>query len=301
MTAYEIHQILAPTDLSESNVPALRYAALFSDRLHAKLTVMYTDPVVYPIDFVGAAEPMFLASTPEHEGDLLEQLAKHVAPILADRPRDLHVTVGQPVPAVLHAAVEKHADLIVMGTHARHGWRRAILGSVSEGVVHGSSVPVLTVSARDHANGGAAVTKIVCPVNRTEVARQALRVAGSLALAFHAELHVIHVVEPDASDESALGEQQVREWLDADTSEHVGFSFVVVRGGPAERVLDTTDELRADLLVVGAQHRAFRDSTVVGVTTERLMRFAPSPVLMVPRPVAHSNQDEPARNEPMFV
>lgn len=298
MSAYEIHHILAPTDLSESNVPALRYAALFSDRLHAKLTVMYTDPVVYPMDFVGAAEPLFMSSTPEHEGDLLDELARHVAPILADRPRDLHVTVGQPVPAVLHAAGEKHADLIVMGTHARHGWRRAILGSVSEGVVHGSRVPVLTVSARDHTNDGAAVTKILCPVNRTDVAREALRVAASLARGFHAELHVIHVVEPGASEESALDEKEVRGWLDAETAD---FAFMAVRGGPAERVLDATDELRTDLLVVGAQHRVFRDSTVVGVTTERLMRFAPSPVLMVPRPVALSKTEEPARSEPMFV
>jgi len=42
-----ISSILAPTDLSESSIPALRYARLFADRFSAKLTVMYTDPIVY--------------------------------------------------------------------------------------------------------------------------------------------------------------------------------------------------------------------------------------------------------------
>jgi nucleotide-binding universal stress UspA family protein len=59
-----------------------------------------------------------------------------------------------------------------------------------------------------------------------------------------------------------------------------------VRGGPAERVLDCADDVGADLLVVGAQHKLFRDATVVGTTTERLMRFASCPVLVVPRPAA---------------
>ena len=54
-------------------------------------------------------------------------------------------------------------------------------------------------------------------------------------------------------------------------------------GHAADQVLQIADEISADLLVIGAQHRIFRDSTVIGATTQRLVRFARIPVLTVPR------------------
>lgn len=46
------------------------------------------------------------------------------------------------------SAREFGADLIVMGTHGRHGWRRIALGSVAERLVRLVSCPVLLVPAR---------------------------------------------------------------------------------------------------------------------------------------------------------
>lgn len=292
MQAYKVRHVLAPTDLSDSNLPALRLAAHFVDRLDAKLTVMYTDPVVYPIDFVGAAEPMFIASSHGHQVELDEALATHAAPALGDRPRDLFVTVGQPAPAILAAADEKGVDLIVMGTHARHGWRRAILGSVSQGVVHGSRVPVLTVAARE-IQPQPSITRILCPVNRSEVAAEALRVAGSLAAAFGAELHLLQVIEPGTTEATA-DHASLQSWADAIIEGSVSFHSLVVRGGSAERVLDTAEAMDADLLVIGAQHKVFRDATVVGATTDRLVRFASCPVLIVPRAVGATHEESGA-------
>lgn len=40
-------------------------------------------------------------------------------------------------------------DLVVMGTHAREGVTRRLLGSVTERVVRGSPVPVVTLTATD--------------------------------------------------------------------------------------------------------------------------------------------------------
>ena len=61
------------------------------------------------------------------------------------------------------------------------------------------------------------------------------------------------------------------------------FHELTMRGGAAERVLDCVDDLGADLLVIGAQHKFFRETTVIGTTTERLVRFAQCPVLTVVR------------------
>ena len=45
--------------------------------------------------------------------------------------------------AVLEDALHWHADLIVLGTHGRHGLAHLVLGSVAEGVVQAARVPVL--------------------------------------------------------------------------------------------------------------------------------------------------------------
>jgi nucleotide-binding universal stress UspA family protein len=55
------------------------------------------------------------------------------------------VVIGAPVDEINRAIDRERADLIVMGTHGRTGFRHLIAGSVAERVVRSSKVPVLTV------------------------------------------------------------------------------------------------------------------------------------------------------------
>ena len=293
MKPFAIHNILAPTDLSDSSLPALRFARLFADRFAAKLTVMYTDPIVYPVEITGPAEGLYFSTTPEHQARLRREVEHQADAVLQKYPYEVDVTIGQPVPSILEAAKERYADLIIMGTHLRHGWRRAILGSVSEGVLHGSDCPVLTVATRDGYTGAMpyAITNVMCPVNFTDVARASLHVAARIAETFGAHLTVIHVIEGDTPANPQKDEERMRAWIAPELQSVVSYRELVVRGGPAERVLDCADDLGADFLVVGAQHKLFRDATVVGTTTERLIRFAPCPVLVVPRQAVRHETD----------
>jgi nucleotide-binding universal stress UspA family protein len=52
---------------------------------------------------------------------------------------------GASAQAVLDEARRSRADLIVMGTHGRSGFKHLILGSVAEKVIREAPVPVLTV------------------------------------------------------------------------------------------------------------------------------------------------------------
>jgi nucleotide-binding universal stress UspA family protein len=292
MKPFVLTSILAPTDLSDSSIPALRQARLFADRFAAKLTIMYSDPIVYPIDATPAAMVAF-DSSPQQLAALRAEVDAHAAPVMAGRPYDVLATVGQPIPAILSTARERHAELIVMGTHLRHGWRRALLGSVSDGVIHGSDMPVLTVAAPDRPTAQAPrVTHILCPVNFTSVARQSVHVAGRIAEAFGARLTIVHVLETDDVTGSIADETRVRRWVSPVLRERTAFRELVLRGGPAERVLDCADDVGVDLIVVGAQHKLVRDATVIGATTERMIRFASCPVLVVPRPVSHDHADK---------
>jgi len=246
--------IIAATDLSESSVAAMRYARMLAERFRARLTIIYSDPI------------------DEHQQKLRDEVETHVAPVLAGLPYDIEVTTGPPADMIVRTQRAKNEDLIVMGTHGHRGWRRAVLGSVAENVLHTAHCPVLTVSRHSGlpVQGPVAIARILCPTNFSEVAHESLTIANELADAFGAQLEVVHVVEGDAPP----------------PPENANYRQIVLRGGAAERILDYAEDMGADLLVIGAQRQMFRDATVIGTTTERLVRFASCPVLAVTRQAA---------------
>lgn len=289
MRDFGIKRILIPTDLSESGLIALRYARLFAEHFSAGLTMIYAEPIFS----VGSGViPMYVASTPEHLAAIERQMRAYAKESLAGLTYEATAVGGDPVPSIVVEAAERDVDLIVMATHGLRGWRRAVLGSVTEGVLRHGTCPVLSISRpQDGAALPAAVTRIVCPVNFTDVAREALDYAAHLARSFECELHVVHVVEESGATRAEVTEEDVRAWIDPSIQEPCTVRQLVLRGGPAERVLDCAEDVRADLLVVGALHKRFRDITTIGTTSERLVRFARMPVLTVP----HSTATEAAR------
>ncbi|MBS0352136.1 MAG: universal stress protein [Proteobacteria bacterium] len=58
------------------------------------------------------------------------------------------VKIGPTSQTIIEAALEKHADLIIIGSHGRHGVR-LILGSTANGVLHAASCDVLAVRLKD--------------------------------------------------------------------------------------------------------------------------------------------------------
>lgn len=53
--------------------------------------------------------------------------------------------VGKPVKEIIKTAERWGADLIVTGTHRTTGWKRLILGSISEDIIRHSKIPVMVV------------------------------------------------------------------------------------------------------------------------------------------------------------
>ncbi|HEU4887259.1 MAG TPA: universal stress protein [Thermoanaerobaculia bacterium] len=294
MSPFAIRHILAPTDLSDSSIPALEYARLFADRFSAALTVMYSEPIFYPLE-VMPPEGLFVPARPEEEARLRAEVLRHAGPVMTDRLYEIALSIGQPIPAIIDAARKRHADLIVIGTHLRRGWRRALLGSVSDGVLHASPCPVLTVASREHplgVTGRPGISRILCPVNFTDAGRDGLQFAAHVAETFGAELVAVHVIEPEDLTDAVMTEEALRQWIAPELQNLWSYRQLIARGGAAERVLDCADDVGADLVVAGAQHRLFRDTTVIGTTTERLIRFASCPVLIVPREASRRAAEE---------
>lgn len=61
-----------------------------------------------------------------------------------------HLRIGKAAPAILQAAVDIDADVIVVGTHHRKGLERLVLGSVAEQVMRESHCPVMVVTSKNY-------------------------------------------------------------------------------------------------------------------------------------------------------
>jgi nucleotide-binding universal stress UspA family protein len=59
------------------------------------------------------------------------------------------VTIGTPAKSIMELVVAQQASLIVMMSHGRGWFKRAIMGSVADEILRGSSVPVLIIRPKE--------------------------------------------------------------------------------------------------------------------------------------------------------
>jgi nucleotide-binding universal stress UspA family protein len=276
-------RVLVPTDLSDFAALALRYAALMRERAGSALTLLYADETYLPVDLLEAPLGYYLENAPQSREKLQTRFSEYAKAQIGGAFETM-VVQDSPARAILNAARSLRSDLIILGTHGRRGVRRAILGSVTENVLHEADTPVLTVTPSLMASKETAIKRILCPVNFTYVAREALLQACKFAQLFGAELAVMYVVEGLPGDRADQIESAFQQWVDPQVRDQCRFTRMFVRDGdPAERVLAAAFEQTSDLIVVGAQHKFFSDATVIGTTTQRITRFAHCPVLTVVR------------------
>ena len=138
--------ILVAVDGSEHAAEALRTAAQLAQEEHARLTVITAVP---PAPALAQMSAVGVALT--EVADLLGEAGKRMRTQVDDLPDDISVqsmaVPGHPVEVILERLREGRHDLLVMGTRGLGRMGSALLGSVSQAVLHEARVPVLVVRA----------------------------------------------------------------------------------------------------------------------------------------------------------
>lgn len=139
------HTIVVATDFSEQAEKATREALELARVCNARVHLVHA----WSVSFVAAPE----LPTPV-PASFIDDLARGAQAAL-DEALHKHRTVGVTLTGValygdardvvIDVARQQHADLLVVGTHGRRGLRRAILGSVAEGVLRYAPCAVLVV------------------------------------------------------------------------------------------------------------------------------------------------------------
>jgi nucleotide-binding universal stress UspA family protein len=288
MESFSPKRVLVPVDFTDTSTVALAAGRRLAEAFNAEMLALFADTFVPPIAYADVPVGWYDENLGEMKTAATTRLVSYMREHIGEAARwEARVVTDTPVHAILATAKEWNADAVVMGTHGWTGWRRALLGSVAESVLHELDVPILTIRHRTEEPAGNAdrMKRILCPVNYSDVARDAIVVAGSIAEALDGEIYVVHVVEAEKNEQHEGDLETLREWIPQNIRHRCLYKELVIRGHAAETVIDLANKLESDLIVVGAQHRRFVDTTVIGTTTERILRHAGCPVMTVVRKI----------------
>ncbi len=140
-------KILVPVDFSEVAPVLAKWVKDFAKKLNAKIYVLYV------LEDLSAYEGIYvdIKTLTELEKTLYEGAQKSMDDFMKAHFSDYSdveavIEKGDVVETIIEVAKAKGVDLIVMGTHGRKGLDKILFGSVAEGVVKNSPIPVVTIN-----------------------------------------------------------------------------------------------------------------------------------------------------------
>ncbi len=207
--------------------------------------------------------------------------------------------LGRPAEYLARWAEEAGADLLVAGSHGRHGLARLWHGSTARDLLHVSSIPVMVAPGLAEARPEARIPPLRVVLAATDLSasgdRAVLQAYAQLAAGGRVEL--CHVVErvPGAAGDGSLSperraelESRLRSLVPPDAagrgvSTHV---HLVEARAPGEGIVQAAERLSADAIVVGSHGRTGLSKALLGSVAEDVVRRAHRPVTVVREPAA---------------
>lgn len=295
-----IARILCPSDSSEFSERALQQAIPLARWYESEIVALHVIPTTMPL--IGAypyvANPLLVEPEATREQALLELECFVMPARRAGLRADLVVRVGWPRDEILDLACGLPADLLVMGTHGRGGFKRLVLGSVTDKVLRSAPCPVLTVSNQERTLTGVAPFKrILCATDFSPSAASALRYALSLAQEAQGDLILVNVLEDlpvqpirprPLAESSDMGRglmddawSRLRAAVPLAARDWCRTEEIVTRGRAHEEIVRIAREREAQVVVMGVHGRSALDLMMFGSTTCHVVRAASCPVLTI--------------------
>ncbi len=174
------------------------------------------------------------------------------------------------------------------------------MGSVTDRVIHASSVPVLAIApekAKAYQGRGAVPLKtIMLPLDGSQLAEQAVPYVEALARSLSLEILLVRVVDLEGPVFAYPSNEQLARFRDDRNGEAAKYlegvsrdlkgrglrvRTTVLLGSPAQTLLDLTHRTPNDLIAMTTHGRSGLSRWLAGSVAEALIRASGDPVLVV--------------------
>jgi nucleotide-binding universal stress UspA family protein len=288
-------KILVGVDLGDPALEALRQARTLAHGTGASVAACHVLPAVHDLS---ALFPQWsldgLADATADDASARSAVIEHVRNRLGLELTEVFVEHGSAYAAIVRRAESEAADLVVVGSHARSGLARVVLGSVAERVAQHAHCSVLVARASTKAGVVLAATDL------SDQSLLAVAAGAAAAKRSGAKLVVVSAFEwTEPVSTAAAGligalpavppaalREQVKQGLQA-TLEQVMLRVGavgearVLDGAPAPAIVAAIDELGAELVVVGSHGRTGLARLALGSVAQDVIRDAHCSVLLV--------------------
>lgn len=296
-----MERILFASDFTESSEMALPYAAAFARLFGARIMALH---VVSPEEYAripSEQRETMLEALKIAAAERLKRvlLAAHLEGI-AFR---VQVEYGEVLDTIVSIAATQHADMIVAGSHGRHGIQKLLAPAVEEEIAIASLCPVLLVGPEVSVSpeSEAHIRRVLYATDLEKKSKPALEYAYALARACSARLLLLHVAddvwrEPLSTRMSAEGFCRMR-MLKSGLPEHepgVEVEFQVEFGECEQMILEVAQGRDAQLIVMGISAAAHPElkSHLPGPLAYDVATHAACPVLAVRSAPPNPKQEE---------
>jgi nucleotide-binding universal stress UspA family protein/predicted transcriptional regulator len=143
--AFPYRRILLPIEFDHTGPAVLEAATRIANETGGTLFLVHVVPMV----IAPTGLPNYVDIYKEQEQvarKKLESMLEHRNPQLR---YEMMTRTGDPAREIIAVERQIAADLIVLATHGRKGFKRVLLGSVAEAVLRDATCPVLTVQHQD--------------------------------------------------------------------------------------------------------------------------------------------------------
>lgn len=283
-------RLLLSTDGSEFSEGAIREAIKLAKRCGSKLAMM---SVVETNAEYAAIAPQLVEKEAKNAKEHLVSAAARAkaegveAETVIRESEDIYAAVAE-------EAQKRESTMIVVGRRGRKGLTRLVMGSTTARVIGHAPCSVLVVPRAAQVGFGSIVTA----TDGSKYSAAAASEAIGIAKRNNSRLTIVAVVPADiamptdldfaalqqqklADQEMEAAERNARAVRDAAQEEGVEARAFVMTGKPADAIIETARDAKADLIVVGSHGRTGLDKLLMGSVAERVIVLAPGAVLVV--------------------
>ncbi len=289
-------KILVPldgADLGESILPYVTQLVHGLDSPHATLLTVRDPDAVWD----GKASERGIDTAIDKAQRKLDTLVKDLA--VQGISAESQVATGRPTDEILKAIESGGFTLVAMATHGRSALGRGVMGSVTDGIIHRSSLPTLVLRPKalgEYEN----VAAILVPLDGSPLAETVLPFVEELAVRLSLPVSLLRVASMPSAAEPYSAALLAASHLDVDEQvEHEAVSYLqdiatqlsakgltvewhVYHGAPIRTIDQVAKETPNTLVALTTHGRSGIKRLVIGSVADAVIRDSGHPVLVVP-------------------